>query len=319
MQQHYTDNAYEHASRIFDAKSKAYICSPWLSKEYAERFVEMAKKGCKLRIITGNDTGNLETAKYLLDEMAKLPNLDVKLVSSERMHSKFFVKDDDYAVSGSMNFTINGLKRQFNYYTESENTEEVKQTYEIFMKIWLDYKGESLSQVINDKNEKPERVEEKIYNSASIEKAHNFEKYVRSLFSENYFEIVLYTEDVIDEGEASGEIPNKEVYCYPDYKIKYKRSGEVFALKCKYSSVLPPNELLEWTKQKRLDQYRDYAEKEKIPFYIVIGLEGESEKPQRMFCLPLTQAKYPALYPSIYLDFERAPTKMFFWKNGKLS
>jgi hypothetical protein len=38
-----------------------------------------------------------------------------------------------------------------------------------------------------------------------------------------------------------------------------------------------------------------------------------------MFCLPLEEARYPALYPNILEKFERKPEKNFFWKNGVLN
>jgi hypothetical protein len=37
-----------------------------------------------------------------------------------------------------------------------------------------------------------------------------------------------------------------------------------------------------------------------------------------MFNIPLKDAKYPALYESVFMKFERDPEKQFFWKNGKL-
>ena len=37
-----------------------------------------------------------------------------------------------------------------------------------------------------------------------------------------------------------------------------------------------------------------------------------------MFNIPLKDAKYPALYESVFANFEREYEKPFFWKNGKL-
>ena len=47
-------------------------------------------------------------------------------------------------------------------------------------------------------------------------------------------------------------------------------------------------------------------------------LEGNPQKPERMFCIPLENAKYPELYPSVFEKYERDPDNMFFWKNGIL-
>jgi len=37
-----------------------------------------------------------------------------------------------------------------------------------------------------------------------------------------------------------------------------------------------------------------------------------------MFNIPLSEAKYPALYESVFTKYERPLDKPFFWKNGKL-
>jgi len=37
-----------------------------------------------------------------------------------------------------------------------------------------------------------------------------------------------------------------------------------------------------------------------------------------MFNIPLSEAKYPALYESVFSKYERDPEKPFFWKNGEL-
>jgi hypothetical protein len=90
---------------------------------------------------------------------------------------------------------------------------------------------------------------------------------------------------------------------------------------------------LEWSYPAQLKRYQDFARERKIPVYIVIGLELEflkdddefddfgddTELEQFMFNIPLEEAKYPALYESVFAKFERPYDRMFFWKNGKLS
>jgi len=50
----------------------------------------------------------------------------------------------------------------------------------------------------------------------------------------------------------------------------------------------------------------------------VIGLGGKARKPKRMFCIPIKEAKFPALYTELIEKFERSSKKKFFWKNGVL-
>jgi hypothetical protein len=55
------------------------------------------------------------------------------------------------------------------------------------------------------------------------------------------------------------------------------------------------------------------------PVFIVVGLSAESTFPDKMFCIPLKEARWTELFPSVYLKFEWPPGRMFFWKNGILS
>ena len=73
---------------------------------------------------------------------------------------------------------------------------------------------------------------------------------------------------------------------------------------------------LEWSYPAQLKRYQEFAMQYKIPVFIIIGLAGEDE--DYMFNIPLSYAKYPALYESVFTKFERDLEKPFFWKNGKL-
>jgi hypothetical protein len=75
---------------------------------------------------------------------------------------------------------------------------------------------------------------------------------------------------------------------------------------------------LEWSYPEQLKRYQVYAAENKLPFFVVIGLGGYSNNPDRMFCIPLEEARYPILYPSVFEIFERDPYQNFFWKNGLL-
>ncbi|HJH31549.1 MAG TPA: hypothetical protein C5S50_05095 [Methanosarcinaceae archaeon] len=149
----------------------------------------------------------------------------------------------------------------------------------------------------------------------SIEKGDEFEKYVVHLFdTRTYFSIVEWTSDISRKQDCFVESD-----CNPDLVMRYKHKSrnEVFCIECKYRSNLYDGKL-NWSYHSQLDRYRKYAKEKGIPFYVVIGLGGSPQYPERMFCIPLKEAKYPALYPSVFEKYERDPDKMFFWKNGTL-
>lgn len=140
-----------------------------------------------------------------------------------------------------------------------------------------------------------------------------FEKYVLQRFDEKYFAIVERTHSFKTNQERYVESSMN-----PDYVLRYNPTREEFAVECKYRSSLDPKGMLNWTKPPQLKRYKEFAAKRKIPVYIVIGFGGVDDEPDDMFLIPLEEAKYPSLYPSIYQKFSRNPKKSFYWKGGKL-
>lgn len=140
-----------------------------------------------------------------------------------------------------------------------------------------------------------------------------FEKYVEKLFNPNYFAIVEKTHHFKKQNERFVESDLN-----PDFIFRYRRSNSVFAVEAKYRSSLDKDNMLEWCKPHQLERYRQFSIERKMPVYIVIGLSGIDDDPERMFLFPLEEAKYPALYPSVYNKFSRNPKDDFYWKNGEL-
>jgi hypothetical protein len=51
---------------------------------------------------------------------------------------------------------------------------------------------------------------------------------------------------------------------------------------------------------------------------VVVGVGGSPKKPAMMFCIPLKDAKYPEIFPSVFEKYERDPGRTFFWRDGML-
>ena len=99
--------------------------------------------------------------------------------------------------------------------------------------------------------------------------------------------------------------------------MRYKPNSEIFCIECKFRSNLYEGKLI-WSNPQQLKRYQAYAGESELPFFVIIGLGGNPGSPDRMFCIPLEEAKYPELFPSLFERFERDPGKMFFWKKGIL-
>lgn len=156
------------------------------------------------------------------------------------------------------------------------------------------------------------KVIEVIFENESEQKGDNFEKYIVDLFDEKYFSIVQWTTDM-----ARKHTRFVESDCGPDLILRYRPTNEIFCVECKFRSKLFKGKL-QWSSTKQLGRYRVFAKDNEVPFYVVIGLGGKARKPKRMFCIPLKEAKFPALSMEFVEKFERSSKKKFFWKNGVL-
>ncbi len=156
------------------------------------------------------------------------------------------------------------------------------------------------------------RVVNVLTEDESVEKGDEFERYVTDLFDESYFTIVQWSTDIMRKHDKFVESDTD-----PDLVMRYEPKNEMFCVECKFRSALYEDKL-DWSNPQQLERYQDYAIEKRLPFFVVIGLGGDPSYPERMFCIPLEEARYPALFPSVFERFERDPEKNFFWKNGLL-
>lgn len=146
----------------------------------------------------------------------------------------------------------------------------------------------------------------------AVEKGNDFERYVVDLFDGKYYSVVEWTTDMGRKHDRYVESDSR-----PDLTMRYVPKNESFCIECKFRSDLYQGKL-QWSNPQQLKRYQAFSRETGLPFFVVIGLGGSAERPETMFCIPLEEAKYPGLYPSVFEKFERDPKKNFFWKNGIL-
>lgn len=156
------------------------------------------------------------------------------------------------------------------------------------------------------------------------EKGYLFERYIISLFEGNnrpnkkYFEVADWTRDI--DKKTTGVLVKSNQN--PDLTFCYNNKN-YFAIECKFRTDFTYSfehecKVLKWSYPSQIKRYQDFQKERNIPVFIVIGVGGEPNNPQKMYCLPLNEAKYPELFPSYLQRYERNPKKLFFWKNNKL-
>lgn len=98
----------------------------------------------------------------------------------------------------------------------------------------------------------------------------------------------------------------------PDLIIRHLESDTKFAIECKYRSNLSNDGRIGIGRKWFLDQYKEYADKnQEIPTFIVFGLEGQPNNPDRMFCVPIRKIRIANTLVQDFEDYERNPRDMF--------
>ena len=139
-----------------------------------------------------------------------------------------------------------------------------------------------------------------------IDKGNSFETCVVDLFDKSHFTVVEWTTDMMRKHNRYVESDSN-----PDLTMRHKTTDMMFSVECKFRSNLYKG-ALDWSNWKQLRRYKLYSSDNEVPLFVVIGLGGSPQYPDRMFCIPIEGIEYPALYPKIFEEYERDPRKMFF-------
>ena len=163
--------------KLFNAKTYAYICSPYIDQYYAEAILALAEKGIAVRVIaTDRQAGGFSLIDFFEDNLeGNGDNFECFTVDGPGfIHSKMYIVDDNYAVDGSANLTRAGLWNQVNNIHVYDNPEEVQSLKRSFTKIWdynsshtSNYPDRSSSDYYGSKNSSSNRDEGPYYDDGA--------------------------------------------------------------------------------------------------------------------------------------------------------
>jgi hypothetical protein len=163
--------------------------------------------------------------------------------------------------------------------------------------------------ILSENNNKTDPITETQTKAERI--GETFERHIVNMLNPHYFDIVEWTTDLSNKHHRQVESD-----MYPDLTVRYKPTGEQFAIECKFRSRLY-NGMLHWTNDTQRARYLEFALRRNIPVFIVIGLGGTPDNPRSIYCLPLIEAKYSQLYPSVYKKYYHNPKHNLYWDGDK--
>ncbi|MDI9868590.1 hypothetical protein [Flectobacillus roseus] len=118
--------------------------------------------------------------------------------------------------------------------------------------------------------------------SPEHEKGEAFEKYVVQKFSRNLFKVKEWRGDKFVNGQYA------ETTTYPDLTLEFnfRDVTQTFAVECKYRSDYY-RDGIEWCKPYQLENYRHYAQRFRMPVFVVIGVGYSPYEPDELYVIPL--------------------------------
>ena len=75
---------------------------------------------------------------------------------------------------------------------------------------------------------------------------------------------------------------------------------------------------LGWAKDYKIEKYQKFQEENGFPVYILIGVGGVPERPERNFLIPLKALNYPWVTEDYIQTFERKVNEPFRLENNYL-
>lgn len=137
-------------------------------------------------------------------------------------------------------------------------------------------------------------------------KGREFEDYITRRFDPKYFSVYNRTQD-----NGSPEDSNPDIIM----RFKHKHIDQKIAIECKFRSN-DDDDILHICKEHNIKNYRRFAQNHRdIPVYIVIGLGGVPDRPDRMFIIPLEELKNPSMHRMVFERYEKPSDMNFFWDN----
>ena len=135
------------------------------------------------------------------------------------------------------------------------------------------------------------------WSTNAYEKGARFEKYMTTLFPEPEF-------GVNDRTRDNSKFLNRHVESdgYPDLVFRNKKTGNLFAIECKWRGKWARNkngELGIWWKPYQAERYAEYGKKFNIPVYVAFGIGGSPEKPKEVYFLEADRLHYVFLNQSL--------------------
>lgn len=138
-----------------------------------------------------------------------------------------------------------------------------------------------------------------------------FEKWVINHFPKKDYKLIDWKGDKIVDGRYP------ESSRYPDLEFELNlydgKVKEKFSVECKWRQSFYEGHIA-WASEEKIGIYNDYAKERGQAVFLVLGVGGEPNAPERVYVIPLEKAQYPNLREDAIEKYQRNdPNKDFYY------
>lgn len=124
----------------------------------------------------------------------------------------------------------------------------------------------------------------------------DFEDYVITMFNPEKFELIHRTPT---NDDTNGRFVHSMVY--PDLRFREIATGRKFWVEVKFRARTEDRGVITWCNDNQLRNYKKTMYESRNPVFIMIGLGGTVQNPEKIFCLNLDRINFTTLYYGTYV------------------
>lgn len=126
-------------------------------------------------------------------------------------------------------------------------------------------------------------------------RGNDFEDYVISMFDPERFDLIHRTPT---NDDTNGRFVHSMVY--PDLRFRERSTGRRFWVEVKFRSHTEDRGSITWCSDNQLRNYKRTMYESRNPVFIMIGLGGTTQNPDKVFCLDLERINFTTLFYGTY-------------------
>jgi hypothetical protein len=142
------------------------------------------------------------------------------------------------------------------------------------------------------------------------ERGDKFEAFVTTLFKKKYFRLLEWRGD---KRSPHGQLPESSMHPDLEYAFKLGQREARFAVECKWRERFSADDTIQWSYPEQVARYRAFSVEKQVPVFVVLGVGGMPQDPQRLYVVPLERLAGEVVDRAQLEPYEKAKRSQFYF------